>query len=383
MTSRSLAFLRPRHANVLLLAFVVVACGESGNTVVINCGPGTKPTDDGCVLAGGSSSGGSSSSDETKDDVGTGGTSTGGASQGGASPGGTETGGANAGGTSTGGANPGETGGAGGGPAVTACRSIAIIGGTTSSSSMEDHEAWGNWLEAHSEATVHYFDPGHPMDPQSKPTLDADFLDRFDVIVLQLQSDSTDGPFWTYEDAEKQALKDWVTSGGALISLSGYNGLQAAAETSASNQLLSFVSNLSLGTDSILGGDTAPNAYCYGNLATVTQWENTAVATGVTAVGAFYGYPVSGGTPVAWDSIGNVVGAFDEVGEGIVFAWGDEIVSLPEQWNATNPDDSQYTDPNNPCYDKRPEQVFQHQKFWANVFTLLTADSECPITIQD
>lgn len=257
------------------------------------------------------------------------------------------------------------------------CLRVAVIGTADSAADDANATAFRDWLNTKSNALVTVLDPRDPVAPQPKPTLTAEFLANYDVIILQLQGESKDGPFWTYTPEEIAALKTWVEAGGGIISLTGYNGNRMAEETAADNQLLSGVAGMSYGAQDIMTGQT-PNAYCWGGSEVVDNFvPESALGYELSAVGAFHGYPVVGGEPAAYDVAGNVVAATAQVGAGFVLAWADEWVLFTNQWYAANPDDAQFTDPNNPCFDKRPEQVFQLPQFWYNALTYAGGARTC------
>lgn len=259
------------------------------------------------------------------------------------------------------------------------CLRVAVIGTADSAADNANASAFRDWLNTKSNALVTVLDPKDPVAPQPKPTLTAEFLANYDVIILQLQGESKIGPFWTYTPEEIAALKTWVEAGGGIISLTGYNGEQKDPETAADNQLLSAVAGISYTPQDIVGGDQAPaEAYCWGNSAVINDFvAESPIGYELSAVGAFYGYPVVGGEPAAYDAQGNVVAATAQVGNGFVMAWADEWVLFTSQWYAANPDDAQFTDPNNPCFDKRPEQVFNLPQFWYNALTYAGGARTC------
>jgi len=67
-------------------------------------------------------------------------------------------------------------------------------------------------------------------------TLTADFLKKYDVIILQALEDSEYTGFWTFTGDEVSALSDWVNKGGGLITMSGYGS--QSQEVDPVNQLL-------------------------------------------------------------------------------------------------------------------------------------------------
>ena len=261
------------------------------------------------------------------------------------------------------------------------CLRVAVIGTADSPANDSNATAFRDWLNTKSNAAVTILDPKDPMNPQPKPTLNAEFLQNYDVLILQLQGDSKTGPFWTYTPDEIAAVKAWVEAGGGIISLTGYNGMQAAAETGAVNALIGGVAGMTYGTNEVAVTSGETN-YCWGNSVRVLDWLDDSIGYEVSAVGALHGYPVMGGTPVAKAQDGNVVGATAQVGDGFVFVWADEWVLFTNQWSAEDPNASQYTDMYNPCFDKRPEQVFQLPQFWYNALGYAGGNRLC-FTIEE
>lgn len=262
------------------------------------------------------------------------------------------------------------------------CLSVLVLGAADSASA--NATGFADWLNEASNAKVTIMDPSDAQSPTPKPTLTEQFLADYDVIILQLQGDSKSGPFWTYADDEVTALEAWVEEGNGLISLTGYNGNVAAAEAAASNQLIDPIAGLSYGTTDI--ASTTPfNAYCWGHSYPVNQWLDTPgfpISYQVDAVGAFHGYPVSGGASIA-NAGGTAIGAIEEVGDGYVFAWGDEFVLFESTWNAEDPSATQYTDSSNPCYNKRPEDVLQPRQFWFNALSYVSQGEGCALEVDD
>jgi hypothetical protein len=191
-------------------------------------------------------------------------------------------------------------------------------------------------------------------------------LARFDVLIVQDVRDGVaDGTFGqegigvgigrTFAGAEVRALKEWVDSGGGLLALTGF-GRNSEENTNINRLLAPF--GLSYSPRSILpalaGRSSNP----------VTHWDAAhPIATGVTQVGVMSGFPVSGGTLVAWEP---TQGAYDigravESQRGHVFAWGDEWIEYDSEWS--NP-------------------AFQVQRLWQNTLKWLTAAKYCQISLQ-
>lgn len=102
------------------------------------------------------------------------------------------------------------------------------------------------WLEETSTAEVETI--------TTEPTLDSDFLDQFDVLVLQALQDAA-GPTnqWTFSAAERSAFEAWVRQGGGVIALSGYT--HEPDEALTTNGLVAFSGLQYAGLDG--AGDTA------------------------------------------------------------------------------------------------------------------------------
>jgi len=122
------------------------------------------------------------------------------------------------------------------------CIRIASIGhegiyGDCGSILQDNTSALTTWLSAQSSASVDVYD-------RSKPTLTADFLSQYDVIVIQWFPDvsdaGNDGALWQFTQDEVNALTAWVQAGGGLITLNGYDS--DGNEVVPLNTLLTFTS---------------------------------------------------------------------------------------------------------------------------------------------
>ena len=98
------------------------------------------------------------------------------------------------------------------------CITIASIGahGVTGSDTGDngDTQSFIDWLNTQSNASVETF--------TTKPTITADFLANYDVIIFQWLADvpCTSGPcaassYWQFSSDEVSALQTWVNAGGA------------------------------------------------------------------------------------------------------------------------------------------------------------------------
>lgn len=185
-------------------------------------------------------------------------------------------------------------------------------------------------------------------------------LSAYHVIVVQdARSGSADagvgnGIGRTYSTSEVQALARWVQNGGGLMTLMGYS---ENVEISNVNLLLAPF-GLSYGSEQILqksGSSTVP----------VTHWATHPISEGISRIGVDNGYPVNGGTVIAWEPN---QGAWDVAsvalsGSGHVFAWCDEWITYDSEWSS-HPD-------------------YQVQRFWLNSIKWLTRMDFCQVEIPD
>ena len=85
----------------------------------------------------------------------------------------------------------------------------------------------------------------------ARPTLTADFLASYSVIILaSLSQDSNTGPWWRFSADEVAAFRAWVENGGGVITLAGYSG--DPGEIAPLNQLIGF-SGVTYSTDGTWG----------------------------------------------------------------------------------------------------------------------------------
>lgn len=235
-----------------------------------------------------------------------------------------------------------------------------------------------NWLNSQSTAAVDTYDT-------SKPTLTADFLAKYDVILFQWLRDvsdaGNDGALWQFSPEEVSALASWVNGGGGLITLSGYDG--DGAEVTPLNTLLSFTA-LSYNMDATSGSDWTGGS-CWGGASGLTGWNNaTPIGAHITEVGVAFGRlisvameaglsvtvdcPCGGGNP-------NQCAVHQELGKGHVFSFTDEWVTYTSQWAGTSPCIS------STCT-TTPATAFQVPQFWYNAIRYAASSVQC-FTIQD
>jgi hypothetical protein len=256
------------------------------------------------------------------------------------------------------------------------------------------------WLTTKSNASVTFYT--NKADTQV-PTITLDWLNNFDVILLQ------DLRTWTFTADEVAAFQAWMTAGGGVMALSGYFS-DNATEIDNTNLLLSNTGMSLLATEepgqacsvpaAITGSQaicpntkassTSGKCYCWGNSLPLTEW-NTAHAIYTTgnlkAVGAFRGRAVNPGTTgETVVSFGTTpVGATTTVGSGKVFIFGDEWVTYTSQWlNGGQATNSEY----DPCWDEVAStsclagHVYQTMQFWYNSIKYVSPPTECDFVIE-
>jgi len=219
---------------------------------------------------------------------------------------------------------------------------------------------------------------------QTKPTLTADFLATYNVIILQaLGDDSNQGPFWSFDGSEVGNLMDWVNAGGGLITLSGF--ASDNNETVPLNKLLLF-SGISYNTDGISPDCTIPNSLCWcGGSYPVSEWVKTDplvanLSNSVTWIGMASGRSINAPadahvaatvTPSGQSPKNVLVGKIS--GSGRVLAYSDEWLTYTSQWTgAGNPNTT-----NTACAGALPQDIFQTSQFWFNMIKWVQPSATC------
>jgi hypothetical protein len=245
--------------------------------------------------------------------------------------------------------------------------SIGLPGHTGFNDGQDSTDAFTQYLNTQSSASVDMF--------TTRPTLDAAFLGKYDVLIIQWLADGFSGGsgtgYWTFSSDELQALKAWVQAGGGVIALSGYDA--SSQEVTPVNQLLGAVTDISYGTADVLGSNTS---YCLGETAPLGGWvQSTPIGRGITEVGAFHGRPVNAGPDAVVDCTdgGTVYAAHEDVGQGHVFVFTDEWVTYTSQWFGI--------DAGGGCQDASADVVYQVPQFWFNAISYASQATECPFTL--
>jgi hypothetical protein len=261
-----------------------------------------------------------------------------------------------------------------GGMEKCSCFNIASLGyggGTganfgNSTGGSDNTAAFVSYLNSQSSANVAQLGCGADVGCTSpaKPTLTADFLSQYDVLIFQWMSNgltlvdktgtaTTAGAtgsaqpvgfrgdangYWNFSADELAALKTWVENGGGIITLSGYDW--SANETGPTNQVLGAVTGMKYtSADTYAVAETGNGYYCLGDSNIVTGFAPAPDILGenITRVGAFHGRGISTGPNSVVDCNdpmnGGVCAAHEDVGKGHVYAYTDEWVTYTSQWN--------------------------------------------------
>lgn len=274
------------------------------------------------------------------------------------------------------------------------CISIASIGheGVWGPCSMDNTTAFQNWLNTQSTAHVDNY--------EMKPALTADFLAKYDVIILQWMvangKQNDDGAPWVFSADEVSALKDWVNKGGGIVALSGYQCEDPSCiqDITATNQLLSFT-DIQFNRDVALTPKTVNqnDLYCWGgsiplgapissDTYSTGTWDQTSpIGAHVTDVGAFDARTIT--STAATVDVSDANGHYavhEQIGQGHVVAYGDEWVTYSGEWTGTSAclgDGGVFGNMYDPCYKKSPASIFQISQFWYNSIKYAASTVQC------
>ena len=225
-------------------------------------------------------------------------------------------------------------------------------------------------------------------------------LENYDVVILQALYDNPYDPngLWKYGDSDAQALHDWVSDkGGALIAMSGYFS-DTAVEIQPLNKLMAPF-GVTFDTDTTYTSNDCPNTpssgtlcYCaYGSIP-FESWttEIPEIAKNLGKVGVFMGRSItctgSDCQTIATNNVNTsaqspILGVAKVVGNGRVFAWGDEWVTYTSQWGLTP--DPKYDDPVTAaqCVGYTPMTSYTVPQFWYNVLRWVAQTSCLTIVV--
>lgn len=258
------------------------------------------------------------------------------------------------------------------GQQVCVCITVATFGGLGTFGAVpgqDGTDAISAWLNANSTGEAAYF--------ASKPAITKEFLDQYDVVILQ---DLSGWPAFSAD--EKATFEAWVRAGGGVISLNGYSA--NGNEMANVNDLLAFT-----GLAYVANSDTANETQrasklgvcedCYGASVPQAGWTSHPIGLNMKQVGAFHGRAVTGGTPVC-EEFGAVLGATAELDAGHVFMFHDEWVTYNSQWTGAG----LVTDCRDPqksafgqCEMQHPLVTYSNAQFWYNSLLWASGDVSC------
>jgi len=208
-------------------------------------------------------------------------------------------------------------------------------------------------------------------------TLTADFLKKYDVVILQALEDSEYTGFWTFTSDEVSALSDWVNKGGGLITMSGYGS--QSQEVDPVNQLLApFGISYQPSPDIFVQSDCTDNmCYCADGSIPFGGWNasDSPLVDNLNSTDRQVG--VSMGRPITcadcqvmgtWQT-NTFVGVHKQVGAGRVLAWADEWVTYTSQWAG----DPLYIGKDQ-CAPRTADKIYAIPQFWYNVFRWVAGD---------
>ncbi len=259
------------------------------------------------------------------------------------------------------------------------CINVASFGRPAHYGNGNDNtDAFQSWLNSKSSANVELI--------TTHTELTSEFLKNYDVLILQALEDGEYGPFWSFSDAEVQAVADWVKAGGGVISLMGYGG--DPREIEGTNRLLSF-SGISYNGDDILTTCANNLCYCWGNSIPITTFTSGhPISANLTQIGAFHGRSINAGDATVISSSGTTnIAVAKTMGSGKVFAFADEWVTYTSQWLGTG--QQQAINTYDPCYDAAhgymmtADKVFQVPQFWYNSIKWAAPVTQCDFTIDN
>ncbi len=265
------------------------------------------------------------------------------------------------------------------------CLTIASLGKVAhygnQSGGGDNTDAFQNYMNTQTKGTATMALFGNVVGSTRNFTLTADFLKKYDVIILQALEDSEYTGFWTFTGDEVSALSDWVNKGGGLITMSGYGS--QSQEVDPVNQLLApFGISYQPSPDIFVQSDCTNNmCYCADGSIPFGGW-NTSDSPLVDnlnstdrQVGVFMGRPITCAdcqVMGTWQT-NTLVGVHKQVGAGRVFAWADEWVTYTSQWKGDSIYQAQAQ-----CANYTADKIYNIPQFWYNVFRWVAGDgSSC------
>ena len=264
-----------------------------------------------------------------------------------------------------------------GGDCMCPTLTVAVIGqpGKWGAPGGDTDTAFQEWLNSNSAGTA-------KADVYAtKPTLTADFLSGYKVIILaSLSDDSNVGPFWTFSAAEVAAFQDWIENkGGGVITLTGYSS--DGGETGPPNQLLAF-SGVSYNTDTVTAQCLDWTVCGCAGSQTLSDWNRTDpvisdLSSNVTWIGFEKGRSINApadahvAATVQYNNapvnviVGKVAGA------GRVLMYGDEWITYTSQWTGAGVVASNCTT------GSYPQDKYQTAQYWFNMIKWVQPLATC------
>jgi hypothetical protein len=291
------------------------------------------------------------------------------------------------------------------------CLRLALLGTLDSKADETDTQPFVDWLNASSSgtATVTMI--------STKPVVDKTFLAQYDILLISNVNS------WTFSPDEQAAVADWVkTTGGGIISLTGFTS--EANEPAATSQLIKFA-GISYGSTATAtppqaqdspvyykgGSQDLKNCFNWNPAPTANKAAITApihftpqtdtlkkLTASVDYVGAFYGWNVvapAGATVIGTDPVTKtpIAVAYEVMGAGRIFAWGDEWVIFKNQWVKSGMPGSMQADAGNKCwvpangstaeFFHSVESLYQTKQFWYDAINWVAPPNECNFIVDD
>jgi len=260
------------------------------------------------------------------------------------------------------------------------CMTIASLGKVAhygnQSGGGDSTDAFQEYMNSKATAKMDLY--GNERQSKKPFPLTADFLGKYDVLILQALEDAEYGGndnVWTFSQDEINALSDWVNNGGGLIAMTGYGG--NPDEVKSTNQLLSFA-GISYNSDDIFTQCPDNTCYCRNSSLAFGGWQDDPPLTSnldnkTNQVGVFHGRSINCSDCKVMASDGNTkIAVHKEIGKGRVFVFADEWVTYTSQWKG----DPQYVTQAN-CDGETADKRFNVPQFWYNVFRWVSGDPVC------
>jgi hypothetical protein len=196
------------------------------------------------------------------------------------------------------------------------CLKIGFLGSFASDAGSATN-AFQSWLEARSSVPIKNIGATTP--------LTAEVLGDLQVIVVgNLAQRRSAGGFMP---AEVEAVNQWVQAGGGLMTLTGYTANEQDAQPTVQLLQPSGLGYAYQGRGPGILGTGAPPVISTGIVDPMSP-----IVEGITAIGVYNAYPVTGDGQVIFREGTNDLAQAKTVGEGRVFAFSDEWITQDCLW---------------------------------------------------